>query len=189
MNEELTKKLHEAYPKIFSRLGKQTEDDNTPIGWYGVECGDGWYELINRLCHIIQHHVDSAADQREYAETHNKMVLDCRDGDFTKFDEHHKDRKDVPYVKTLREAMAAGAEKLRKVPPIVKQVKAAQIKEKFGGLRFYVDGGDEYVFGAIQLAETMSLVMCEQCGAPGKVGDHSGRGWYYTACEQHKKRE
>jgi hypothetical protein len=186
MKPELVDKLVADYPKIFEYYGKK--DTRQPIAW-GIDIGDGWYELVNRLCHLIQHHIDSANDQRRYAEEHNKMVLDARDGDFTLFDEKHKDHPNRDYVEKMREATQIGAEKLRSVPAEIKQVKAAQVKEKFGGLRFYVDGGDEYVHGAIQLAEMMSTVMCEECGAPGRVGNHTGKGWYFTACEQHKKRD
>jgi len=60
------------------------------------------------------------------------------------------------------------------------QVRAAQVKEKFGGLRFYVDNSDDYVNGIIQMAETQSLKTCERCGCPG----HPRRGgWTRTLCD------
>ena len=62
---------------------------------------------------------------------------------------------------------------------IVAQVTVAQIKEKFGGLRFYIYGGDEYIRGMIAFAESMSYKTCESCGNPGKVG---GKGWITTLC-------
>ena len=64
------------------------------------------------------------------------------------------------------------------------QVVAAQVKEKFGGLRFYVDGGDDWVYGAISMAESMSYRTCEVCGAPGVT---RGEGWIRTTCDQHSK--
>ena len=52
----------------------------------------------------------------------------------------------------------------------VEQVIAGQVKEKFGGLRFYLDqGGDDYIDILIQEAESKSVKTCEDCGAPGKV--------------------
>lgn len=65
----------------------------------------------------------------------------------------------------------------------IDQVVVSQIKEKFGGLRFYVDGGDQYTDGMISFAESMSMQMCEVCGKPGKR--RSG-GWVRTLCEEHK---
>lgn len=64
----------------------------------------------------------------------------------------------------------------------IEQVVVAQIKEKFGGLRFYVDGGDEYTSGMISFAESMSLKICETCGKPGK---RHGTGWIKTSCDEH----
>lgn len=66
----------------------------------------------------------------------------------------------------------------------IPQVVASQVKEKFGGLRFYYDGGDDYVSGLASMAESMSVVTCEECGAPGQ---QRGRGWIYTACDAHTK--
>ena len=40
----------------------------------------------------------------------------------------------------------------------IADVKIAQIKTKFGGLRFYIDGGDEQIYGMIQFAE----YLCEK---------------------------
>jgi len=63
-----------------------------------------------------------------------------------------------------------------------KSVKIVQIKEKFAGLRFYYDGGDDYVRGAVALAEDMSYKTCEECGDPGTV---DGKGWLYrTRCQE-----
>jgi hypothetical protein len=68
------------------------------------------------------------------------------------------------------------------IPEEVSQVKVGQIKEKFGGLRFYFDGGDRYVAGAVRMAEAWASQICEQCGAPGtrRTG-----GWIQTLCATH----
>lgn len=71
-------------------------------------------------------------------------------------------------------------------PNPIPQVVAEQVKEKYGTLRFYVYGGDERIDGMIRMAEAMSAVTCEQCGKPGKF---RGRGWYYTACDEHTREE
>jgi hypothetical protein len=43
-----------------------------------------------------------------------------------------------------------------------------QIKEKFGELRIYVDGGNEAVSQLIQEAKEVAGVTCEGCGQPGE---------------------
>ena len=58
----------------------------------------------------------------------------------------------------------------------------AQIKEKFGGLRFYYDGGDDYIEGLVAMAEDWANRTCEKCGDPGtKTVD----GWVQTLCKKH----
>lgn len=63
------------------------------------------------------------------------------------------------------------------------QVVVAQIKEKFGGLRFYYDGGDDYVNGLVSMAESWAARTCEECGKPGT--SRSG-GWIKTLCDEHE---
>lgn len=62
------------------------------------------------------------------------------------------------------------------------QVKAVQVKEKFGSLHFYERGGDDFSSGLIWMADFLSMRICETCGAPGvRVTD----GWHRTCCIQH----
>ena len=66
-----------------------------------------------------------------------------------------------------------------------RKVIIAQIKEKFGGLRYYADGDiDEQMDGMIDFAESLSYTICEDCGAPGKL--RSG-GWMRTLCDKHEE--
>jgi hypothetical protein len=129
MSPELDKQLCEKYPKIFvDRFGDMQE---TAMCW-GFECGDGWYQLIDKLCSEIQWHLDKNAK------------------------------------------------------PNTQQFVAVQVKEKFGTLRFYGDGGDECIRSFIWFAESMSGIMCETCGKPGQ---RRGNGWVYTACDEHTREE
>ncbi len=66
--------------------------------------------------------------------------------------------------------------------PVVEQVVVRQIKEKFGGLRFYYDGGDDQIYGMVRMAESWASRVCEECGKPGK--SRSG-GWIKTLCDEH----
>ena len=67
--------------------------------------------------------------------------------------------------------------------PVVEQVVVEQIKEKFGGLRFYYQGGDDNVHGMVRMAESWAANCCEECCAPGKRRDG---GWIRTLCDQHE---
>jgi len=55
-----------------------------------------------------------------------------------------------------------------------------QVKEKFGGLRFYINGASSEVHDIIHKYENMSYKICEDCGEPGK--ERTG-GWIRTLCD------
>lgn len=63
---------------------------------------------------------------------------------------------------------------------------ASQIKEKFGGLRFYLTSGTEEMYKICSEAESKSYKTCEQCGNPGKVRDG---GWILTLCDSCHSRD
>ena len=59
---------------------------------------------------------------------------------------------------------------------------ATQVKEKYGGLRFYTEGGDDEIDGMISMAESMSYHICSECAKPSVP--QKGRGWIYTLCSE-----
>ncbi len=76
------------------------------------------------------------------------------------------------------------------------QTIAQQCKEKFGGLRFYVnvlfppnfenaDVWDKIIYHVIGAAERNSEQTCEICGKYGQTVKKGG--WYKTLCEAHIK--
>lgn len=60
------------------------------------------------------------------------------------------------------------------------QVTCVQMKEKFGGLRFYTNGHNDEVEGMIRMAEYMCNNTCQDCGSEQDLGQTSG--WISTLC-------
>lgn len=63
-----------------------------------------------------------------------------------------------------------------------------QIKEKFGGLRFYIGAASQEVHDIIRKYEELSYSTCEICGETGELRKDTGwRGsmWYKTMCDKH----
>ena len=63
--------------------------------------------------------------------------------------------------------------------------KALQVKEKFGTLRFYVEGLSPLLVEAksiIEGAEIASACICETCGRAGRLRKKDF--WIYTACDR-----
>jgi hypothetical protein len=61
-----------------------------------------------------------------------------------------------------------------------------QVKEKFGGLRFYANSLPEGGSELIRDAENKSFETCEICGEPGEIIKNSG--WLKCLCDKHKLR-
>ena len=118
MTPALQQALFTKYPILYSNV-----DQPRSLMNFGLEVGDGWYELINDL---------SAKLEAFNANIH-----------------------------------------------------ASQVKEKWGGLRFYIDGAPEAIFkevyAAIDKAEKLSYKICELCGKPGKPNKS---GWIMTRCKE-----
>ena len=58
-----------------------------------------------------------------------------------------------------------------------------QVKEKFGGLRFYINSGSDEIHQRILQAEKESYETCEVCGKHGEL--RKDIGWYFTLCDEH----
>lgn len=122
MNKELQQTLYDKYPKIFRQ--KDLSPKETSMCW-GIECGDGWFLLIDCLCALIQQHCDNT-----------------------------------------------------KLP----QIEAEQVKQKFGGLRFYTNHTDGIIDRVINLFENMSYSVCESCGSTYEVT--MTKGWIRPICKK-----
>jgi hypothetical protein len=58
-----------------------------------------------------------------------------------------------------------------------------QVKEKFGGLSFYINDATDEVHNRIIEAGNLSYKTCETCGEEGKL--RTDIGWHTTYCNKH----
>jgi hypothetical protein len=80
----------------------------------------------------------------------------------------------------------------RKLEPQIQELSPArrrdvfcvQVKEKFGGLRFYMNATTPALANAIDRAVEASFHICEDCGRPGRL---RRRRWLATLCDRHAK--
>jgi hypothetical protein len=143
MNQELQDQLFEKYPNLFENKNKSIQE--SCMAW-GIECNNGWYQLLSSVCWRISQHEKNIADR---IRVRNKAGKE-------------NDQSDLDYV----------------------PVKFDQIKEKFGGIRIYYTGGDDYVRGVVSLADEMSYKICEVCGNAGKPNKG---GWISVLCDEHRR--
>ena len=174
MKQELDKLLCERYPKVMINRNKPMQE--TCMCW-GFDCGDGWFNILNQLMGNIQHHIDWKEKQRNWAMEYNEMATQAKAGDCKLFFEQNSSITSQAYKDERLAEIVAGD--FREVPESIPQVTLDQVKEKFGTLRFYYSGGDDYIDGMVSLAESMTEVTCESCG---NIGERRGGGWIHTYC-------
>lgn len=142
---------------------------STAMCW-GFEVGDGWFNIIDTLSREL-------CSEWLYAKKQYDTVKD-RIGELKYPEEKPQVQFNVPITQEMidsaREYMEQEAEK---VPTVT------QVKEKFGGLRFYVSTATDEQYGMIRLAEALSYNTCEICGSRGRLG---GNGWFSTRCAKHR---
>jgi hypothetical protein len=161
MSPELDKQLCERYPLVFK--DRHASMRETAMCW-GFEHGDGWFPILDTLCALLYAPYREAAEEYEYARKH-EGTAPWEGADVITAVEVERKR--------LAKAQAAQA------TPI-----AVQVKEKFGTLRFYVQGANEQTYHYIEFAEALSARTCEECGAPGRT---RGGGWVRTLCDRHEE--
>ncbi len=171
MSPELEQKLFAKYPKIFRDANKSPQESCMA---FGLEVGDGWYDLIDVLCEALTYTYTTAIEvDEEDGKRLGIKPYSYKDGEIR-----------YRYFFNVK-------------PP---QVVADQVKEKFGTLRFYYhleyDEGNtslvetkkypeldainkryaDYFDGIVHFADIASGRTCEVSGAEGQM--HSRRGWF-----------
>jgi hypothetical protein len=82
-------------------------------------------------------------------------------------------------------------ERIENLLPEKHEFKVAQVKEKFGGLRFCYEGRGipketrEKIDKLVAFAENLSFMTCEICGKSGARDSGGSRGWIKTLCGEH----
>ena len=178
MKDELEQELCKKYPKIF-KDARQPDPLGSQMHW-GIAVGDGWYNVINSGCALIQNHINHTRKNRARALWYNRAIGLAKKGN-TKSLFNIFANKDGSITKWQQDqyGIAVATMELKEVKDACEQLIATQVKEKFGGLRFYYQGGDDYTGGIVDMMENMSNVTCDSCGAPGAAG---GGGWITVKC-------
>jgi hypothetical protein len=158
MNPLLDKYLCDKYPKIFVERNQRKSCMSR-----GFEHADGWFNLLNSLCMSIQSHLDSPTWVKE-TKLSARIKHWCNTRLGTNFD-YDFYRPPTPDER-------------------LKQVVFQQVKEKFGGLRIYYEGGDEFTSGMVALAERLSYHICEKCGKFSEAVAPNKKGWVRYTCNK-----
>jgi len=157
MNEQNTKKLIEKHKYMFAEMdrSKEVQRRQSELTDEFVKAKANEDEI--KIAQIME-------EQREIGSFYPiAFGFECGDG----------------WFKILDNLM----DEIKKID-VNKSVSVHQVKEKFGGLRFYIEGGNDEVNKLINKAEEKSYKTCEVCGKPGKTNKS---GWIKTVCEEHTR--
>lgn len=163
---DFLKRLEAEYPRAMRNV------------YCGISIDEGWYKIVERLVAQMRHHIKWKRERRTHDLRLNRAIKQGRDA-VMKF--VTKGKAPSMYDENrVDEYMENGP-----VEPTeyVSHIEIHQIKEKFGGLRFYFQGGDEYCRGLEVMAEEWAANTCEICGERGSV--RSG-GWMKSLCDAHE---
>lgn len=188
MTKELDEKLVKKYPKIFAdRYGDMR---STAMCW-GFECGDGWYNIIDSLCSNLQWNIDKNNTDYVIKNKFLRKFIPWLDKKVDKMPGHYnlKRKKQINPLVIIRSFLKGVINNWRKEQPFIHieanrypQVIATQVKEKFGGLRFYEQGATERQYAVISFVESLSYKICEKCGSMKDIGQT--QGWISTICKE-----
>ena len=188
MKSELQKELTGKYPEFFQHLVRYNTpmiDSDKPVMdeikklasqesivvpmQFGFEVGDGWYMLLDELMGDIKNHVENEnRNRKNRVRSKFAQRLDTL-------------RHRLPWKwKRIKNLIFWIVNKFPRGVDLMPPIQIDQIKEKFGGLRFYYHGGDDYIYGMTSFAESLSYQICETCGTTIGVGQT--KGWIYTIC-------
>jgi hypothetical protein len=189
--------LMDKYPALFHEV------DGKPIPpECGISCPKGWEKIVDDLCAAINERTTSTftykiKKNKEYHIRLGLVLMKIKSYLYKKFNPYKGIRSAIRFNSPKPEEMARAKKKLsykffrlfelayctltndayEKVP-VSPPIKIAQVKEKFGTLRFYYDGGDDQIRGMVEFVEYLSSKICQETGEKGQLCKR--RGTYAT---------
>ena len=208
MNKENTMKLVRRFPVLYQDFYSDMRE--TCMCW-GFSHGDGWFDIIWQLSLAIEEELGYSWLQerwflfaKKYSQKWNNLIYKLSPVRERKYKMEGKGTKEDPmrrvlvhydpppfdekiaqflFGKTAKigkyEVDRIALKKLRWDPQTGFAV--VQVKEKFGGLRYYINAGNARIYNLITLAERLADVTCENCG---RLGKERPGGWIQTLCDE-----
>lgn len=174
MNKDLDQQLCEQFPLLYR--DREGPLNKTCMHW-GLSVGNGWYSIIRDLSAKLEPLI------AQFIEQNPRRCENCG-------------LLESEHLRVPRHPLLGMVDLGEEPPPgeadrtpicrnfLLSHPRAAQVKEKFGGLRFYMEGPVTAEMAQhISAAEALSLETCEVCGKPGTQAEGY---WIKIKCDDCK---
>lgn len=95
----------------------------------------------------------------------------------------------IPLIEEAKTIIAKYNQKLKEEDLDAEPLEFIQIKEKWGGLRIYLNYYVQEIADQIHELESKSLYICEHCGTIKNVKRDWTHGWIMTLCDKCREEE
>ncbi len=92
----------------------------------------------------------------------------------------------IPMIEEMSAKIEPILEKIIEADPKAKFPTAVQVKEKFGGLRFYLSTSHKEVDDIVNDYESKSYEICQDCGESGTIRT---KGWHKVLCDSCEQKQ
>lgn len=165
MKETYDKQLCKTFPLLYA--DRNLPPDKTCMYW-GFALGDGWFKIIWELSEKLEKILEGLTEGQYLCQCgHNKAMHE-------RLQTHGSACTHAQGIKA--KIFECSCKEFKSWTP-----RAAQVKEKFGGLRFYMEGSTDEIDKIIRKAESKCWETCEICGTEEDVALRTG-GWMRTLC-------
>lgn len=153
MRKDLDERLVKEFPLLYRDRNLGKRNHKDSLMPYGFSCGDGWFQLIYDLSGELEPIIHSMS---------------------------YKQRLKNLFIEIYNYITKFFGIKLLELDDSFPR--AVQVKEKFGGLRFYIEPHNKELTKIIHRYEELSFHTCMACGKAGSL--RKNRGWWTTSCDE-----
>ena len=177
MKAELQQQIFAKYPKMF---GDRTKPKTETCMCWGLEVGDGWYNIIDTLCGALTHTYTTS------------IQVDEEDGKrlgIKPYSDIYYYSVEPPQVIATQVKEKYGTLRFYYREEYDEKFMSLYQTGKYPDLQRIIDRYSDYLDGVVHFAETASGRTCEETGQPGELHATGGTrmGWLKVLNKEHAK--
>ena len=177
MKAELQQQIFAKYPKMF---GDRTKPMTETCMCWGLEVGDGWYNIIDTLCEALTHTYTTGVQVDE--EDGKRLGIEP-------YSDSYYFSVESPQVIATQVKEKFGTLRFYYREEYSEEIQSLYQTGKYPDLQRIIDRYSSYINGVVHFAETASGRICEETGQPGELHATGGTrmGWLKVLNKEYAK--